>query len=51
MLDLHVTMPQAELDNLLSMTQISYTELSEKGSGNLPDYKYENATVVVNWEG
>jgi len=51
MVDLYVTMPTSELNSLLETAQISYSEIQEKGSGNIPDFKYENATAVVKWEG
>lgn len=51
MVDLYVTMPTSEVNNLIKMAQVSSFDVQSKGAKNIPDFKYENASVVVKWNG
>jgi len=49
--DLYVTMPTSQVNNLINMAQISSFDIQSKGANNIPDFKYENASVVAKWNG
>jgi len=51
MLDIRVTMPQEQVNNLLYMSQISSVDVQSKGAANIPDFKFEDATVVAKYNG
>jgi len=51
MVDLRVTMPSSEVNNLIKMAQVSSSDIQKKGAGNIPDFEYNEAKVVVEWKG
>jgi len=50
-IDLYVTMPTSQLNNLIRMAQISSYDVQSKGANNIPDFKYEEASIVAKWNG
>jgi len=44
-------MPTSQVNSLIKAAQISQTDVQMKGAANIPDFKFENATVVANWNG
>jgi len=48
--DLYVSMPTSEVDNLIKLAQITSTQV-QMGAKNLPDFKYVNTTIVIKWNG
>jgi len=51
MLDIRVTMPQEQVNNLLYMSQISTNDVNSKGAANIPDFEYKDAVVVAKYNG
>ncbi|OUM64688.1 hypothetical protein PIROE2DRAFT_69196, partial [Piromyces sp. E2] len=49
--DLHVTMPKEQVNNLIKMAQISSSQVQMYGAGNIPDFEFKDATVVAEWNG
>ncbi|ORY77435.1 hypothetical protein LY90DRAFT_698497 [Neocallimastix californiae] len=44
-------MPTSQLNNLIRMAQISSYDVQSKGANNIPDFKYEEASIVAKWNG
>jgi len=44
-------MPANQVNNLISMTQISGAKISSVGAANIPDFKYDGASIVAKWNG
>jgi len=44
-------MPTSQVNSLINMAQISLNDVQTKGAGNIPDFEYNNATIVANWNG
>jgi len=51
MLDIYVTMPSNQVNNLINMAQISNNDIQSRGAANIPDFEYKEATVVVKYNG
>jgi len=48
--DLFVSMPSSEVNNLVKITQISTNQV-QMGAGNIKDFKYLNTTIIIKWDG
>ena len=44
-------MPTSQVNNLIRMAQISSYDVQSKGANNIPDFKYEEASIVAKWNG
>jgi len=44
-------MPSSEVNNLIKYAQVSSGDIQSKGAGKIPDFKFENATMVAKWDG
>jgi len=47
--DLYVTMPESEIQNLIQSVQHSENQVQMGRTGE--DFKYQNATIVAKWNG
>lgn len=44
-------MPSAEVSKLIEMAQTTPERVSDGGSRTNPDFNYDEATIVVKWNG
>ncbi|KAG4087105.1 coth-domain-containing protein [Neocallimastix lanati (nom. inval.)] len=49
--DLYVSIPKEEVNNLIKITQISLNQVQNGGAKNLADFKYVNTTILAKWNG
>lgn len=49
--DLYVTMPSSQVNNLIKMAQISSGDIQARGANNIPDFEYKEASINVKWNG
>ncbi|ORX83868.1 coth-domain-containing protein [Anaeromyces robustus] len=49
--DLYVTLPEAEVNNLIKITQITEATIKSGGARNAKDFEYEGAVIVAKWNG
>jgi len=43
-------MPEAEVNNLISKSQVATSQV-QMGAQNIQDFKYENSTIVIKYNG
>ncbi|KAL6611057.1 hypothetical protein LY90DRAFT_503181 [Neocallimastix californiae] len=48
--DFYVTMPDEQIDELITMAQIRLDQVENGGARTLPDFKYYNTTIVVKYD-
>jgi len=51
MIDLYVTMPATEVEKLIQTAQIAENQVANGNAKNNPDFKYEEATMVIKLNG
>jgi len=44
-------MPTSEVNNLKKMAQVSSFQVQSQGAGNIPDFEYKDASIVVKYNG
>jgi len=51
MIDINVSMPTSEVDELLRIAQVSMQQVANGRAKNLPDFEYTNATLKIKLNG
>jgi len=49
--DFYVTMPEDEVSDLIKIAQVSTNQVQNGKSKNLPDFKYEDANIIIKYNG